>query len=257
MCELFGVSAPQKIRLNSLLHTFFSHADRHPHGWGMALFHKNVVCVEKQAVTANKSARLQSYLEKPVIADTMIAHIRLATKGNMEYDNCHPFVRQDNSGRSWTLAHNGTIFEAAVLNPFFYVQEGQTDSERILYYIIEQVNHKQDELGRSLSGSERFQVVDEIICEIAEENKLNLLIYDGEYYYVHSNLQDSLYLSERDGGVVFSTVPLDDGRWKALPLNTLLAYQQGSLVYQGTDHGCEYVEDPEKMRLLFLDFSAL
>lgn len=257
MCELFGVSTPQKIQLNSLLRTFFSHADKHPHGWGMVLFDKKVVCVEKQAVSADKSARLQSYLENPVIADNMMAHIRLATKGNMEYDNCHPFVRRDASGRSWTLAHNGTVFEAAVLNPFFYVQEGQTDSERILYYIVEQVNCRQEEVGRSLSAGERFQLIDEIIAGIAEENKLNLLIFDEEYFYVHSNLRNSLYLSERDGGVVFSTVPLDEGEWKALPLNTLLVYQHGSLVYQGKNHGCEYIEDPEKMKLLFLDFSAL
>lgn len=257
MCEIFGVSAPQKIQLNSLLRTFFSHADRHPHGWGIARFEENKVCVEKQAVKANKSIRLQSYLEQAIVTDTMMAHIRLATKGNMEYDNCHPFVRQDDSGRSWTLVHNGTIFESPVLNPFFYVQEGQTDSERILYYIIEQVNRRQEELGRSLSGEERFRVVDEVICEIAEENKLNLLIYDEEYFYVHSNLQDSLYWSERGGGVIFSTVPLDEGKWKPLPLNTLLAYQYGSLIHRGTNHGCQYVEDPEKMRLLFLDFSAL
>lgn len=36
MCELFGVSAPGKIQLNDLLDVFFSHGDRHPHGWGMA-----------------------------------------------------------------------------------------------------------------------------------------------------------------------------------------------------------------------------
>lgn len=257
MCELFGVSTPRKIQLNTLLHKFFSHADKHPHGWGMALFRKNVVCVEKQAVTANKSARLQSYLEQPIEANTMMAHIRLATKGNMEYDNCHPFVRRDDSGRTWTLAHNGTIFESAVLNPFFYVQEGQTDSERILYYIIERINQRQAERHHSLSGEERFQVIDEVICEIAKENKLNLLIYDGEYFYVHTNLQNSLYVLERDGGVVFSTVPLDERNWKPLPLNILQAYQYGRLVWRGTDHGCEYVEDPEKMKLLFLDFSSL
>ncbi|MDE6852486.1 MAG: class II glutamine amidotransferase [Lachnospiraceae bacterium] len=257
MCELFGACTARKIELNSLLHTFFSHADHHPHGWGMALFHKNVACVEKQAVTANKSARLQSYLEQPVVADTMMAHIRLATKGNMEYDNCHPFVRKDDSGRTWTLVHNGTIFESAALNPFFYVQEGQTDSERILYYIIERINRRQEEQHHALSGGERFQVINEVICEIAEENKLNLLIYDGEYFYVHTNLRESLYESERGEGVVFSTVPLDGQSWKPLPLNTLLAYRYGRLVHRGTNHGWEYVEDPEKMKLLFLDFSAL
>lgn len=257
MCELFGVSTDQKIEINTLLYTFFSHADEHPHGWGMALFQHNAVYVEKQAVHANKSARLHSYLEKSIKADTMMAHIRLATKGNMEYDNCHPFVKQDDAGRTWTLAHNGTVFESAVLDPYFYVQEGQTDSERILYYIVERMNQRQREEQHILSGAERFQVVDAVIREIAEGNKLNLLIYDGEYFYVHTNLQNSLYQSERNGGTIFSTVPLDGQGWKPLPLNTLLAYRHGRLVQQGANHDCEYVEDPEKMRLLFLDYSAL
>lgn len=56
---------------------------------------------------------------------------------------------------------------------------------------------------------------------------------------------------------MFSTVPLDGQVWKPLPLNTLLAFQNGKLMQTGTDHGYEYVEDPEKMRLLFLDYSTL
>lgn len=257
MCELFGVTSYSKLELNELLLEFFSHGIEHPNGWGMAFFYGNAVSLEKQPEASHKSNYLKQRLQFKVEADKMIAHIRLATRGNLSYENTHPFVMRDNSDRTWTLAHNGTVFEAAVLNPFFYVQEGQTDSERILYYIVEQVNCRQEEVGRSLSAGERFQLIDEIIAEIAEENKLNLLIFDEEYFYVHSNLRNSLYLSERDGGVVFSTVALDEGEWKAVSLNTLLVYQHGSLVYQGTNHGCEYVEDPEKMKLLFLDFSAL
>ena len=62
---------------------------------------------------------------------------------------------------------------------------------------------------------------------------------------------------KRQGGYVFSTVPLDGQEWKPLPLNTLLAFQDGQPVQSGTNHGYEYVEDPEKMKMLFLDYSAL
>lgn len=257
MCELFGISMKQKIQVNALMRTFFSHAGKHPHGWGMARFRQDTVFFEKQAVSAEKSARLHSCLERPIVEDTMMAHIRLATKGSVEYDNCHPFVGQDHSGRTWTLAHNGTIFESATLDPFYYVQEGQTDSERILCYIIDRVNRRQAQRCKPLSAHERFGLLDEIICELAEDNKLNLLIYDGEYFYVHTNLQDSLYVSERREGAVFSTVPLDQEAWRPLPLMTLMAYQRGRLVFRGTHHGYEYVENPEQMRLLFLDYSAL
>lgn len=257
MCELFGVSAPGKIQLNDLLDVFFSHGDRHPHGWGMAFFGNHSVQVEKQAVASTKSARLRECCSHLIMADKMIAHIRLATKGNMEYENCHPFIRKDDTGRAWTLAHNGTIFEGEMTDSYFYEQEGQTDSERILYLLVDRINGRYREKGVPLDAPGRFQILDELICQIADGNKLNLLIFDGEYLYVHTNCRDSLYLSERQAGYVFSTVPLDGKGWRPLPLNTLLAFQDGKLAQAGTDHGYEYVEDPEKMRLLFLDYSTL
>lgn len=257
MCELFGVNAPRKIPLNPLLNVFFSHGDRHPHGWGMAFFENHGVQIEKQAVASTKSARLRECSNHLIMADQMIAHIRLATKGNVEYENCHPFVREDDTGRVWTLAHNGTIFEGEVMDSYFYVQDGETDSERILYLLADRMNERYKELGDPLDASARFQLVDDLICEIADGNKLNLLLFDGEYLYVHTNCRDSLYLSERYGGYVFCTVPLDGQEWRPLPLNTLLAFRNGKLVRTGTDHGYEFVEDPEKMKLLFLDYSTL
>ena len=257
MCELFGVNTSRKIQLNHLLDVFFSHGDRHPHGWGMAFFENGGVQMEKQAVTSTKSARLREYRSQRIMSDRMIAHIRLATKGNMEYENCHPFIRKDEMGRTWTLAHNGTIFEGEVMDSYFYVQDGQTDSERILYLLADRMNDRYRETGYSLNAAERFQVVNDLICEIAEGNKLNLLLFDGEYLYVHTNCRNGLYLSKRQGGYVFSTVPLDGQEWKPLPLNTLLAFRDGKLMQSGTDHGYEYVEDPEKTRLLFLDYSTL
>ena len=174
MCELFGVNTSGKIQLNDLLSVFFSHGVRHPHGWGMAFFEKNTVRIEKQAVEAEKSAKLKEYLSSPIYADHMIAHIRLATKGNMEYENCHPFVRKDSSGRVWTLAHNGTIFEGKATDPYFYKQEGQTDSERILYFLTDRINKYQGKNAHSPDAETRFDLLDEIIREIAPENKLNL-----------------------------------------------------------------------------------
>ena len=40
-------------------------------------------------------------------------------------------------------------------------------------------------------------------------------------------------------------------------MNTLVAYEKGKLLFKGTDHGNEFVDSEEKMRLLFLDFASL
>lgn len=39
-----------------------------------------------------------------------IAHIRRATIGDVDIKNTHPFSKNDNSGRRWVLAHNGTMY---------------------------------------------------------------------------------------------------------------------------------------------------
>lgn len=136
-------------------------------------------------------------------------------------------------------------------------KEGHTDSERILCYIVDRINAEQEYLKRPLSQEERFQIMDQIICEITVENKVNLLIYDGEMLYVHTNYKNSLYRCRKGKAIIFSTKPLDKDNWENVPLNTLLAYQDGKLVYTGTDHGHEFKDSEEKMRLLFLDYANL
>lgn len=257
MCELFGISSKEKIQLNDLLREFFSHGIDHPHGWGMAFFFGNAVSLEKQPELACKSVYLRQRLRAEIAADNMIAHIRLATRGNLDYENTHPFVLRDNSDRTWTLAHNGTIFECDVLNRFVHEQQGGTDSERILAYIVSRVNDLQEQKKRDLSQEERFRLLDEIVHEIAPENKINLLIYDGEIMYVHTNYRKSLHRRKKGRAIVISTRPLDREVWEELPMNTLLAYRDGELLYTGTKHGNEFVDSEEKMRLLFLDFANL
>ena len=256
MCELFGVSSKRKLELNEPLLEFFSHGIDHPNGWGMAFFYENAVSLEKQPEASHKSTYLKHRLQSRIEADHMIAHIRLATRGNLSYDNCHPFVMRDNSGRTWTLAHNGTIFDCDPLNPFVYRQQGQTDSERILLYTVSRMNEALEK-NRELSARERFAVVDEVLCEITPENKVNLLLFDGELMYAHTNYKNSLHSCRKGEAVMISTKPLDRDVWENVPMNTLVAYQDGKQVCRGTDHGNEFFDSEEKMRLLFLDFANL
>ena len=256
MCELFGVSSMKKLELNDLLLKFFSHGVDHPNGWGMAFFYGNAVSLEKQPEASHKSIYLKQRLQSKVEADNMIAHIRLATRGNINYENSHPFVMRDNCNRTWTLAHNGTIFDCDLLNPFIRIQQGQTDSERILSYIVSRINAA-NEIKNGLSAQDRFELVDKVICEITPENKVNLLLFDGELMYVHTNYKNSLYICQKGEAVVISTTPLDYHKWESVPMNTLTAYRDGKQVFMGTNHKNEFFETEEKMRLLFLDFANL
>ena len=257
MCELFGASSREKVPVNALLREFYSHSREHPDGWGMAVFYDNAVSLEKEPLPAYKSAYLKERLRHTLSVHSMIAHIRKATIGALEYKNCHPFVKRDNSGRSWTLAHNGTIFDCPALTPYVYTQEGSTDSERILCHMIAQVNTAQAAAGRAFDAGERFALIDRLVCKIAPHNKLNLLLYDSELLYVHTNYVHSLYKKQLEGTALFATAPLESMGWQPLMFTTLCAYQDGQERFRGACHGKEYRDNPEDMKLIFADFAGL
>ncbi len=257
MCELFAVSAKEKIRVDGLLKEFFSHSREHPNGWGMALHDGITQNVEREPVRASNSIYLKNRLMNEVCASRIMAHIRRATIGDVDYRNTHPFVKRDVSGRAWTLMHNGTIFEASVLSPYQYSQVGSTDSERILLYLVDRINDNLENDWNSFDGNDRFHVVEDVIRILAPGNKLNLIFNDGEYLYVHKNAAGTLYIRENGEEAVFSTQPLGTGSWNEVPQNQLLIYKDGTRIYTGEKHVGSYVEDPEQMKMLFLGFSGL
>lgn len=256
MCELFGTSLKYPLTLNSYLKEFYSHCPEHPNGWGLALMNGSSASIEKEPTRADRSHYLKSRLSVPVRGKNVFAHIRRATIGNDEYVNCHPFTGLDASGRRWTLIHNGTIFEYEPMNRFGKVQKGHTDSERILLFIIDRMNQEISEKGE-LSCDERFAVLDAIICEMSKGNKLNLLLFDGECMYAHTNFEGSLHFLRNDNGIIFSTKPLSGEDWRPLPMTTLLGYREGELISRGTNHGNVYIYNEKDMAYIYLAFASL
>ena len=258
MCELLGFSSKKKRRLNDLLREFYSHAQAHPHGWGLARFPDGgVPSVEKEPVCATHSAFLAGLLAAPVEERSLIAHIRLATIGHIEYENCHPFTAADNSGRIWTLAHNGTIFNGPELNDYVGIQYGDTDSERVLLHLIDKINVAQNHRGHVLNEVERFDVLYAMVAELSRGNKLNLLIYDGEILYAHCNFRDTLHVWRDEGTVAFSTRPLSIGAWEHVTFTSLVAAKNGEIVRTSPPHGNEYIYDPNDYRMVYMEFARL
>ena len=257
MCELFGLTGPDEIVVNEYLETFAGHSVNHPNGWGLAIFCGKEVNIEKEPVAAYKSSYLKERLRTPLRASNMMAHIRFATRGHMSYENCHPFVRHDQSGRTWTFMHNGTIFSCPLLSKYLYSQSGQTDSERILLYIIDRINAETEKRGQALKDSERFDVVDRVVLDITAHNKVNFMLYDGSMLYVHDNLKGSLFVHHLERSLIFATTPLNKEKWEPVEPCRLQAYKNGRHVLSGTAHQNEYIENPEDMRLIFLDYAQL
>ena len=236
MCELLGISSREKFELNDLLEEFYSHSDIHKHGWGLAVFRGSSAYAEKEPVRASESEYLKRRLSCPIIEDDILAHIRYATVGRMDYCNCHPFIMADSSGRSWTMIHNGSFFNGGRLEPYKALQAGTTDSERLMMCIIDEMNDAVREKGGALSFEERFAVLDKLICELSDDNKINMILYDGEYMYAHINRRRSLHILESEDRVIIATKPVADGDWEELPVNRVHAYKDGTKVAEGTIH---------------------
>ena len=89
------------------------------------------------------------------------------------------------------------------------------------------------------------------------KNKLNIILFDGEQTYLHTNYKDSLYVNQTDDGAIFSTNPLSEGTWDHLPFKTLVSYKDGEPYLSGREHEGEYIPDEQAIRALYLAYAGL
>ena len=256
MCEIFCFNSDKPKKINNCLECFYNHSEEHPHGWGLANMQSDEFVIDKEPVKATCSQYLKNILSNPVIGKNVFAHIRLATMGEIISPNCHPFTEFDDNNRSWLLIHNGTIFDYPKLDEYKDKEKGGTDSERILLYIIDKVNEYEKNKGGLSTIKERFNLLNDIIVDLSKNNKVNLMIYDGDLTYIHSNMRDSLYYLKNDEGFLVASTPLtDDEGWKPVELNKLFGLIDGNIIFESEEHQNEFIltEEHEKAIEDFLE----
>ena len=242
MCEIFCFNSNTPKQVNECLECFYNHSDEHPHGWGLATMQSDEFVIQKEPVKATCSQHLKSILSNPIVGKNVFAHIRLATVGEIISPNCHPFIEADDNNRSWMLIHNGTIFDFPELDKYKDVENGDTDSERILLYIIDKVNEFENNKGAPSTIKERFNLLSDIVADLSKNNKLNLMIYDGDLTYIHSNMKESLYYLKYDDGFLVASTPVnDDDGWKEVELNKLFGLIDGNIIFESEEHENEFV----------------
>lgn len=107
MCRLFGyrnitseqVSSPMLDEDNA----FSVQSREHRDGWGVAYFHRGIPHVIKSRFCAAEDDDFTN-LARNLKAETVIAHLRRATQGQISLLNCHPF-----QFGGWVMAHNGDL----------------------------------------------------------------------------------------------------------------------------------------------------
>lgn len=143
MCRLFGFRSVIQSQVHRSLisadNALAVQSERHPDGWGVAYYVAQYPHLIKSASTALDDALFQR-VSGIVSSETVVAHVRKATQGELTPLNSHPFQ----FGR-WVMAHNGDIpaFPRVsarlrdeippVLRRFIL---GDTDSEVIFYLFL-------------------------------------------------------------------------------------------------------------------------
>lgn len=243
MCELYGFSAAKAYDIRASLKEFFSHAVENPHGWGISYENAN----GRQEIIKEPVSAMESHIVTGVVGSIppqklTLAHIRYATIGKIALENCHPHTAIDNSGRRWTLIHNGTIYSGKALAKYINIQKGSTDSERFFLYIMDEINQTiLQNGGGDLRENMRFQLIDKIAVKLAPRNKLNFILSDSEILYVHKNMKGTLYYHKSPGAFMFSTKPLDNEKWEKFPTCQLQSFKDGEHILSGTKHPYTFV----------------
>ena len=147
MCRLFGFKSILESGVHSSLlsadNALLNQSKHHPDGWGVAYFLNDYPHLIKSADSA-MNCHIFKRVSGTVSSNTVLAHIRKATKGNKTILNTHPF-----QFGNWVFAHNGNVkdFKNRRNDLMKHISDyfkgfilGDTDSETLFYIILTQLD---------------------------------------------------------------------------------------------------------------------
>jgi glutamine amidotransferase len=264
MCRLFGFRSNIPSRVHHALVTETNslrvQSREHKDGWGIASYGEAPL---PSLVRGLGPAHIDPEFERAsrlLASHAVVAHVRLASVGNVVESNAHPFTF-----RQWAFAHNGTLrnfaqhracLEAEIDTDFRALIRGDTDSERCFYLFLTYLRARVPSLeGPSvrqvaLSLTEVMGTVSRITdVSGAERSSMNFLVSDGQLMCVtrrrrtlfvsdgrprpeppppHEALPQFLLASERLSG---------DGPWHEVPEETVLGVDSQLLLHRWTVEG--------------------
>lgn len=194
MCRLFGFRSVIQSQVHQSLiqaeNALEVQSHKHPDGWGVCYYisgHPHIIKSEKTAIDDSIFKQVSGI----VSSQTVLAHIRNATLGEVNILNTHPFQYGN-----WVFAHNGNIknfdeHREEIVNRVspdlrrFIL--GKTDSELLFYFILSTLKRKIDLTLKDCS----VDIMRESICEALGE--LKSLI--GEYSKIDAAERTETFLT--------------------------------------------------------------
>ncbi len=261
MCELFGMSSSQPVRLFYSLDAFSKHGGRshvNRSGWGVAYYEDNDVLLIRDAHPAADSPWIGFLENHGLKSHCTICHVRYATVGAVSIVNTHPF-RRELGGNMHVFAHNGGLKNIEAALPFEsdrYRPVGQTDSEHAFCVLLQRlVAIWRDKKDKIPPLEDRMAVVVDTARDLRQLGSANFLYADGDVLFAHAdkrrfdvdgkfgeirapglclgNSQEvieglNVQWSGTDRkGLMVASVPLTSSGWSALPEGTVIALRDG------------------------------
>lgn len=229
MCEIYGFCGSHAIKLNRYTDEFWLHSRIHRDGYGFYMADKNELYV-------NPAPAIQHYSKlsnKSFKSKLALCHIRFKTHGLAKLENCHPFCEYDTHGVKWTLIHNGYIDDNDITEAMSQLQHGETDSERILMYIVEYINQLYDHFWACNSQDMHkymYRQISRAIDSISHLGKVNLIFTDSSTnnLYVYMNYPNTLFYLKTSDGYHISTTKLSDEKWMPVQPFKLHIFNNGT-----------------------------
>ncbi|MDX1595294.1 MAG: class II glutamine amidotransferase [Gammaproteobacteria bacterium] len=262
MCELLAMSSRLPARLTLSLDAFASHgghAGPHRDGWGIAFLHDNDVQLVREARASSDSAQLAFLRGHDLRSTQVLAHLRLATRGERSLRNTQPFLREL-GGRVHLFAHNGDLADLAPPPAGARFRAlGDTDSEFAFCRLLERLAPLWD--APALPPLEaRLAAVAAFAADLRPRGPANFVYADGLTLFAHGHRRTQadgairppgLHLLQRhctagsappeiDGVALerpdapqdvalVTSVPLSDEAWRPLDAGEVVALEHGAV----------------------------
>lgn len=180
MCQLLGMNCNTPTDITFSFEGFRRRAgltDSHSDGFGIAFFEGKGVRIFRDNLPGASSPMADLVSLYHIKSYNVIAHIRKATKGDVNLENTHPFIREI-YGENWVLAHNGTLENLSLCEDCHYQPIGSTDSEMAFCIIVSKMKER---YPRKPSEKEIFEAIVEITNELATLGVMNFILSNGHW----------------------------------------------------------------------------
>jgi predicted glutamine amidotransferase len=216
MCRLFGF---RSVIRNQVHHSLLDAENAlqyqsvdHPDGWGVAYYLAGAPHIIKSERSALND-HIFKQVSGVVYSETVMAHIRNATKGSCNILNTHPF-----QFGNWVFAHNGNIKDFKKYKKKLLMEIkpelrrfvlGETDSELIFYSLL-------SDLSEKIELEKKYCPID-LLSESVKETIGRICDYIGPFLEDDTGENTETYLS----------FILTNGK-------TMIAHQGGKDLYYST-----------------------